>query len=35
MVRHRHVHTLGVDFQDAEDLQRALAALPPKAPAQA
>ena len=35
VVRHRHVHTLGVDFQDAEDLQRALAALPPKAPAQA
>jgi len=35
IVRHRHVHTLGVDFQDAEDLQKALAALPPKAPAQA
>lgn len=34
VVRHRHVHALGVDFQDADDLASALAALPP-APAQA
>jgi thioredoxin-dependent peroxiredoxin len=35
IVRYRHVHALGVDFQDTDDLQTALAALPPKAPAQA
>ncbi|MCU0313307.1 MAG: peroxiredoxin [Solirubrobacteraceae bacterium] len=33
VVRHRHVHTLGVDFQDADDLAQALAALGPAAPA--
>ena len=31
IVRHRHVHTLGVDFEDADDLAAALAALPPAA----
>ncbi len=35
IVRYRHVHTLGLDFQDTDDLQAALAALPPRAPAQA
>ncbi len=34
VVRHRHVHALGVDFQDADDLAAALAALP-SAPAHA
>jgi peroxiredoxin Q/BCP len=29
VVRHRHVHALGVDFQDADDLAAALAALGP------
>ena len=29
IVRHRHVHALGVDFQDTDDLAAALAALPP------
>lgn len=33
IVRHRHVHTLGVDFEDADDLTQALAKLPPRAPA--
>jgi peroxiredoxin Q/BCP len=33
IVRHRHVHALGVDFQDADDLAQALAALGPPAPA--
>ncbi len=28
IVRYRLVHTLGVDFQDVDDLQQALAALP-------
>jgi peroxiredoxin Q/BCP len=28
IVRHRHVHKLGLDFQDADDLRAALAALP-------
>ena len=28
IVRHRHVHALGLDFQDADELQAALAALP-------
>ena len=28
IVRHRHVHALGLDYQDADDLQAALAALP-------
>ena len=32
-VRYRHVHTLGLDFQDAGELQAALATLPPLAPA--
>ena len=27
IVRYRHVHTLGLDFQDTDDLQAALAAL--------
>ncbi len=31
VVRYRHVHALGVDFQDADDLAAALAALPPAA----
>lgn len=35
VVRHRHVHTLGVDFEDADDLAAALAALPPAAASQA
>jgi peroxiredoxin Q/BCP len=38
IVRHRHVHALGVDFQDVDDLRAALTALgPPRgtAPAQA
>ncbi len=30
VVRHRHVHTLGVDYEDADDLRAALAALPPR-----
>ena len=33
VVRYRHVHTLGLDFQDADELQAALAALPPLAAA--
>lgn len=33
VVRHRHVHALGVDFQDADDLAAALAALGPRASA--
>jgi peroxiredoxin Q/BCP len=33
VVRHRHVHALGVDFQDADDLSAALAALGPRAAA--
>lgn len=28
IVRHRHVHALGLDFQDADELHAALAALP-------
>ena len=28
IVRHRHVHAIGLGFQDADDLQAALAALP-------
>jgi peroxiredoxin Q/BCP len=28
IVRHRHVHALGLGFQDADDLRAALAALP-------
>jgi peroxiredoxin Q/BCP len=28
IVRHRHVHTLGLDFQDVDDLRAALASLP-------
>lgn len=35
VVRYRHVHALGVDYQDADDLAQALAALPPAAAAQA
>ncbi len=35
IVRHRHVHALGLDFEDTDDLQAALAALGPKAAAQA
>ena len=35
IVRYRHVHTLGLDYQDTDDLQAALAALPPKAAARA
>lgn len=27
VVRHRHVHALGLDFEDADDLRQALAAL--------
>ena len=30
VIRHRHVHALGLDYQDADDLQLALAALPPR-----
>lgn len=30
VVRHRHVHALGVDYQDADDLAAALAALGPR-----
>jgi hypothetical protein len=30
-VRHRHVHALGLDFQDADDLADALASLPARA----
>ncbi len=28
IVRYRHVHALGVDYQSADDLQQALASLP-------
>lgn len=28
VVRHRHVHALGVDYQDVDDLRRALTELP-------
>ncbi len=35
VVRYRHVHALGVDFQDTDDLAVALAALPPAAAAKA
>ena len=28
VIRYRHVHALGVDYQDVDDLQQALAALP-------
>jgi peroxiredoxin Q/BCP len=28
IVRHRHVHTLGLDFQDVDDLRAALTSLP-------
>jgi thioredoxin-dependent peroxiredoxin len=31
IVRYRHVHALGVDFQDADDLRDALDALPARA----
>jgi peroxiredoxin Q/BCP len=31
IVRYRHVHTLGLDFQDADDLRKALDALPARA----
>jgi thioredoxin-dependent peroxiredoxin len=31
VVRHRHVHTLGLDFQDADDLAKALESLPARA----
>jgi peroxiredoxin Q/BCP len=31
IVRHRHVHALGMDFQDAGDLQDALDSLPARA----
>ena len=31
IVRHRHVHALGLDFQDADDLAAALDALPARA----
>ena len=31
IVRHRHVHTLGLDFLDADDLRTALEALPARA----
>lgn len=31
IVRYRHVHALGVDFQDADDLRDALDALAPRA----
>ena len=31
IVRHRHVHTLGLDFQDVDDLAAALDALPARA----
>jgi thioredoxin-dependent peroxiredoxin len=31
VVRYRHVHTLGLDFQDADDLRAALDALPARA----
>ena len=31
IVRHRHVHTLGLDFQDVDDLAEALDALPARA----
>ncbi len=30
IICHRHVHALGLDYQDADDLQVALAALPPR-----
>lgn len=35
VVRHRHVHALGLDFQDTDDLQAALAALGRKTVAKA
>ena len=35
IVRHRLVHTLGLDFQSADDLAEALASLPSAAAAQA
>jgi peroxiredoxin Q/BCP len=28
IIRHRHVHTLGLDFEDVDDLRAALASLP-------
>ena len=31
IVRHRHVHALGLDFQDADDLADALDSLPARA----
>ena len=31
VVRHRHVHALGLDFQDADDLAKALDTLPARA----
>jgi hypothetical protein len=31
IVRHRHVHALGLDFQDVDDLAAALDALPARA----
>jgi thioredoxin-dependent peroxiredoxin len=31
IVRHRHVHTLGLDFQSADDLAEALGSLPARA----
>jgi thioredoxin-dependent peroxiredoxin len=31
VVRYRHVHTLGLDFQDADDLRAAVDALPARA----
>jgi len=30
VIRYRHVHALGLDYQDTDDLQAALAALPPR-----
>lgn len=30
VIRYRHVHALGLDYQDADDLEVALAALPPR-----
>jgi peroxiredoxin Q/BCP len=30
VIRYRHVHALGLDYQNADDLQTALAALPPR-----
>ena len=29
VIRYRHVHALGLDYQDTDDLEAALAALPP------